>query len=298
MWPDLDGLLRLERLAALRAGIARARVAQIREDTPARGRATRRRVAGGSRPGSRRSSSRAGRAAPRRRSTGRFVTPTAPRLPGSAPSAARHSSGRAGRSAHEPVASASFTSFSSWSPRRRNSAGASSTMYTSVLIWRSAGAPPGSARGRRSCARPASGTSRARPAAGGSVTVVGDRHRLLEVRRVAAAGTDDDPVLAGVAHGHELDRLAAAHRARRRLHRNRLDAAAREDAPVRVGVFLERSVETGAVDVERVRVLHRELAPAQHARLRPRLVAELRRRSGTRSAAAAGSCAARRARAW
>jgi len=40
-------------------------------------------------------------------------------------------------------------------------------------------------------------------------------------------------------------------------------------------VSLERRVEAGLRDVERVRVLHRELAHAQHARFGPRLVAEL-----------------------
>src|SRR5262249_52306325 len=75
---------------------------------------------------------------------------------------------------------------------------------------------------------------------------------------------------------HELDRLAPAHRARRGLDRERVEAAAREDAAIGLEVALEGRVEAGGVEVERVGVLHHELAHAQEARLRARLVAELR----------------------
>src|SRR5262249_30817793 len=102
------------------------------------------------------------------------------------------------------------------------------------------------------------------------------RARLLDVRRVAAGLAGGDPVLARVARDHELDRLAPAHRARRGLDRERVEAAAREDAAIRLEMALEGRVEAGGVEVERVRVLHHELAHAQETRLRARLVAELR----------------------
>ena len=48
-----------------------------------------------------------------------------------------------------------------------------------------------------------------------------------------------------------------------------------EDAAVDGIVFLVEDVEPGGIDVERVRVLHDELANAQQAGLRARLVAKL-----------------------
>ena len=55
----------------------------------------------------------------------------------------------------------------------------------------------------------------------------------------------------------------------------RLDAAALEDPVVGASVALEALVEPGLVAVERVRVLHDELAHAEQAAARPRLVAIL-----------------------
>ena len=48
-----------------------------------------------------------------------------------------------------------------------------------------------------------------------------------------------------------------------------------EDAQVRIEVAIELLIEPVEVDIERVRVLHRELAHAQQAALGTRLVAEL-----------------------
>jgi hypothetical protein len=54
-----------------------------------------------------------------------------------------------------------------------------------------------------------------------------------------------------------------------------VEAEAVEDADVGVAVHLVALVEARRVDVERVAVLHDELAPAQHTRARPCLVAVL-----------------------
>ena len=71
-------------------------------------------------------------------------------------------------------------------------------------------------------------------------------------------------------------RLAAAHRARVRLDRDVLQAAAVEDPAVGLVVLVVRGVEAGLVHVEGVGVLHDELAHAQQAGFGPRLIAELR----------------------
>jgi hypothetical protein len=113
---------------------------------------------------------------------------------------------------------------------------------------------------------------------GGAVLRRGSE-RLLHVRGVAAGGAGGDPVLAGIARQHELDRFAASHRPRGGLDRERLQAAAREDPAIGVEVLLERLVEAGRVEVERVGVLHGELAHPQQTGLRPRLVAELSERT-------------------
>jgi hypothetical protein len=101
------------------------------------------------------------------------------------------------------------------------------------------------------------------------------RGRLLEVRGVAAAGARGHEVLARVRRLHELDRLLAAHGARGGLHRQGVEAETAEDLAVGVEVEAEGAVEARLVQVERVGVLHHELAHAQQARLRARLVAEL-----------------------
>ena len=102
------------------------------------------------------------------------------------------------------------------------------------------------------------------------------RRGLIEVRRVAAGAAGGHPVLARIARHHELDRLAAAHGPRGGLDGQRVEAAAAEDLAVRLEMLAEGKVETGLVEVERVRVLHGELARPQQAGLRARLVAELR----------------------
>jgi hypothetical protein len=70
-------------------------------------------------------------------------------------------------------------------------------------------------------------------------------------------------------------RAEAAHHPDVRLHAIPLEPAAVEDAVVGLDVQLVGGLEAFHVAVERVRVLHDELARAQQARARPRLVAFL-----------------------
>ena len=100
-------------------------------------------------------------------------------------------------------------------------------------------------------------------------------HRL-DVGGVAAVRAAHVGVLAVLGGREELLRLRAAHRAGHRLDDDVVEPEPVEDPDVRVAVQLVALVEPGLVEVEGVRVLHDELAPAQHAGARPRLVAVLR----------------------
>ena len=83
-------------------------------------------------------------------------------------------------------------------------------------------------------------------------------------------------VLARLSEHVELVRLAAADRAGRRLHRPEAQTAALEDTRVGRVHHVVLAFAVGVVGVERVRVLHQELAPAHEAEARTDLVAELR----------------------
>ncbi len=103
-----------------------------------------------------------------------------------------------------------------------------------------------------------------------SKLVVGRRRREVEVVLVA-----EHFALAGVGENDELVAEVAADRAGVGLHRDRLQAEARERAQVGdehlvVGVPCARLVE-----IERIGVLHQEFARAHDAEARPHLVAEL-----------------------
>ena len=97
----------------------------------------------------------------------------------------------------------------------------------------------------------------------------------LHVGRVPAALADRHVVLAGVGLDHELDRGASAHGARRCLHGLGIEVEAPEGPQVGVVVEVERTVQPGVVQIERVRVLHGELPYTQQARLGAGLVTEL-----------------------
>ena len=105
---------------------------------------------------------------------------------------------------------------------------------------------------------------------------VGDRHAHgLDVRGIAAVRAADVGVLAVLGGREELLGLAAAHRAGHRLDDDVVEAEPVEDADVGVAVQLVGLVEPGLVEVEGVGVLHDELAAAQDAGARTRLVAVL-----------------------
>ena len=103
----------------------------------------------------------------------------------------------------------------------------------------------------------------------------GDRRRQLHVGRIRARGRPRDRVLAGRARGHELVRAHAAHHPDVRFDHVPLEPAAVEDARVGLGMRLVGARQPALVGVERVRVLHGELADPQDAALGPRLVAQL-----------------------
>ena len=103
----------------------------------------------------------------------------------------------------------------------------------------------------------------------------GARHGLLDVGGVVAVVAGDQRVLARLGQHLELVRQRAADGAGVGLDRAELQPAAREDARVRVVHVLVLALGVGLVDVERVGVLHDELAPAHEAGARPQLVAEL-----------------------
>src|SRR5207249_10984944 len=73
----------------------------------------------------------------------------------------------------------------------------------------------------------------------------------------------------------EVDRLTAAHHPRLGLDRVVLESAALEDRVVRGLVCAEARLEALLVAVERIRVLHDELADPDQAAPRARLVAVL-----------------------
>ena len=102
-----------------------------------------------------------------------------------------------------------------------------------------------------------------------------DAARDLGVGRVVAVLAADEGVLARAGRREEVERELAAHDPALGLHVVRLDAAALEDAVVGGAVALERRERALLVAVERVGVLHDELADAQEAAARPRLVAVL-----------------------
>ena len=100
----------------------------------------------------------------------------------------------------------------------------------------------------------------------------GDR---LHVGRVAA-GAAHERVLAGLGDGEELLRCRPAHRPRGRGDDHVPEPDPVEDLHVGVAVQPVGLGEPLVGEVERVRVLHEELAAAQDARPRPRLVPVLR----------------------
>src|SRR6188472_1027352 len=99
--------------------------------------------------------------------------------------------------------------------------------------------------------------------------------RDLEISRVIAVLADDEGVLPRAGWRKEVLAAAAAHDSRLGGDLHSLDPAALEDPFVGAGVLAEALVEAGGVAVERVGVLHDELAHADQPGARPGLVAVL-----------------------
>ena len=93
-----------------------------------------------------------------------------------------------------------------------------------------------------------------------------------EVEIIAVA---EHLALAGVGQHDEFVGEIAADRAAFRHHRDRLQAHAREGAQVRDEHAVVSVLGAGKIQVERIGVLHQELAPAHQPKARPHLVAEL-----------------------
>ena len=113
---------------------------------------------------------------------------------------------------------------------------------------------------------------------GGRGVVAGRRLALgaLLVGGVVARGAVQDAVLARGREDHELVRVVAADRAGVRLDRMGVEAAALEDAEVRVVHLPVGDVRVLRREVEGVGVLHDELLATHEAEARADLVAELR----------------------
>ena len=202
--------------------------------------------------------SRRGRASPDRRRTPRGSRPRSP--------AARPS----------PSAAASFAGSSRSSPRTS----ASTTVPSSFVMRhrlrrrrRVDAEQLGERLDRRRSPGVATSSGAVEPRREARRARHGARH--LEVGRVVAVLAGDERVLARARRREEVDRLAAAHHPRLGLHRVVVDPAALEDPVVGALVRAEADLEPGLVAVERVRVLHDELADAEQAAARARLVAIL-----------------------
>ena len=98
---------------------------------------------------------------------------------------------------------------------------------------------------------------------------------LFQIRRVSATLAEGHEIFPGIGRHHELVRLAAAHGAGVGFHHGVPQSAALENAAIGLVVLVVGGVQAGLVHVERVGVLHEELAHAQETGFRPRFVAEL-----------------------
>ena len=101
------------------------------------------------------------------------------------------------------------------------------------------------------------------------------RRGPLDVGGVIAVGTDDDIVLAGGGGDHELGRAGTAHGAGTGVDRHGGQTHAVEHRDVGDVVLVERRIEAGLVEIERIGVLHREFAHSEQAALGSGLVTEL-----------------------
>src|SRR5215510_8184227 len=101
------------------------------------------------------------------------------------------------------------------------------------------------------------------------------RSCFLQVRSVIAIRTAGDEILTRISACDELVRLRTAHRSRRGFDDRKLNTAARENLDVRIALIEKRFIESGAIHIERVRVLHDESTQTHQARFRSWLIAKL-----------------------
>ena len=197
--------------------------------------------------------------------------PTGPSEPPDAPKAARISSSVDGR---EPILSveSSFDSDSRSSPRMSASTTRPSSVVTGIAFDVAARSMPRNAASASHVVTP--GVSTSSGAASGSRKLRGTRDAAgdLGVGGVVATLAADERVLSRPRRREEVERELAAHDPALGLNLVRLDAAALEDAVIRGAVLLERDERALLVAIERIRVLHDELANPQEAAARARLV--------------------------
>ena len=170
----------------------------------------------------------------------------------------------------------SFSSLRRSSPRTSASTTRSPTT-TGIALDVAAGSMPRSSASASIVVTPGVSISSGASSRAGKLGRARDATGSLDVGEVVAVLAAHELVLARARRREEAERLRPAHDPGLRLDEVRLEAAALEHALVRLGVAVEARVEPRLVAVERVRVLHDELAHAEEPAARPRLVALLRR---------------------
>ncbi len=190
--------------------------------------------------------------------------PTGPSDPPLAPKAARISSSVDGRDS-PGNASYSFISLSRSSPRTSASTTVPSAFVTGIAFDVAATSMPRKSASDSHVVMPGVTTSSAETSVSGNVGTCGHRLRDVAVRGVVAIFTTHQYVLARARRREEVDAELPAHDPALGLNVVRLELAAGEDLLVRLAVRLEAPLDALVVAVERVGVLHDELADAEEA---------------------------------
>ena len=100
------------------------------------------------------------------------------------------------------------------------------------------------------------------------------RRSTLNVCHISTIWTSKHVIFARRRGNHKLDTCGTTHRPRRGLNRHRVKAKPLKNLHIRVVVGLKREVKPHVIQVETVRVLHRELSHAEKTTLGSRLISE------------------------
>ena len=205
----------------------------------------------------------------------RPLKPTGPSEPPLAPNAPRISSSVDGRDCSPSAASSLAGSIRS-SPRMSASTTPSSVV-TGIAFEVAATSIDRNSASASHVLTPGVSTSSGAASCSGKGGCARDGARNLDVGGEIAVLAGDERVLPRARRREEIERLLAAHHPGLGLDLGKLQADTLEDAVVRTSLELEAPRERLVVAVERVRVLHPELAQADQAGARPWLVAFLGR---------------------